>query len=280
MSIKLIVTDLDGTFLNSNHVTIPKENIEAFKKAHEMGVKVAVASGRTKILTEYLMEQLPFLDYLITSNGAVNYDVKTGEKISSMPMGNENSVEIFELLDKMNLLYEIYFEGDCFMNSQSYKMFNPQNVSPHIYALLKDFIKEVPTNRGLIGDKGIEKLNILTISAEDRMKVEKITSSLGDFSYASSFPISEGRNGNLELTHKNANKGFAVKSIADSMGITAQEVMCFGDGENDCPMLRFADYSFAMANGSDYAKNTAKYTADTNDNGGVAKAIKQYVFGV
>ena len=42
MAIKLIVTDLDGTFLNSNHVTIPKENIDAFKKAHEMGIKVAL----------------------------------------------------------------------------------------------------------------------------------------------------------------------------------------------------------------------------------------------
>ena len=79
MSIKLIVTDLDGTFLNSNHLTIPKENIEAFKRAHEMGIKVAIASGRTKILTDYILEQLPFLDYLITSNGAVSYDMKTGE---------------------------------------------------------------------------------------------------------------------------------------------------------------------------------------------------------
>ena len=63
--IKLIVTDLDGTFLNTNHVTIPQENIDAFKKAHEMGIKVAIASGRTKILTDYIVEQLPFLDYLI-----------------------------------------------------------------------------------------------------------------------------------------------------------------------------------------------------------------------
>ena len=40
-----------------------------------------------------------------------------------------------------------------------------------------------------------------------------------------------------------------------------------------------ADFSFAMENGSDYAKNTAKYIADTNDNAGVAKAIMKYVFG-
>ncbi len=279
MAIKLIVTDLDGTFLNSNHVTIPPENLDAFKKAHEMGIKVAVASGRTRILADYLMEQLPFLDYLITSNGAVTYDLKSGEIVSSKLMSNADSVAIFDILREYDLCYEIYYKGDCFMNSQSYKLFNPQNISPHIHALLKDFIKEVPSNRALIDGDGIEKLNILTLSAEERVEIEEKVSSLGEFSFASSFPMVKGRNGNLEMTHKNANKGFAVKSIANSMGITANEVMCFGDGENDCPMLEFAGYSFAMENGSDYAKNVAKFTADTNDNGGVAKAVKQYVFG-
>ncbi len=279
MAIKLIVTDLDGTFLNSNHITIPQENIDAFRKAHEMGIKVAIASGRTRILTDYLMEQLPFLDYLITSNGAVTYDLKSGEMIPAKLIDNKNSIEIFHLLDQYNLLYEIYFNGDCFMNSQSYAMFNEENVAPHIYALLKNFIKEVSTNRQHIGNQGIEKLNILTISAEERMEIEKKVSSLGSFSFASSFPIQPGQNGNLEMTHINANKGFAVKSIADSMGITADEVMCFGDGENDCSMLDFAGYSFAMKNGNEYAKISAKHIADTNDNGGVAKAIKKYVFG-
>ncbi len=279
MSIKLIVTDLDGTFLNSNHVTIPQENIEAFKKAHDMGIKVAVASGRTKILTDYLMEQLPFLDYLITSNGAVTYDLKADKMISAKLIDNKNSIRIFDILDEYKLLYEIYFQGDCFMNSQSYAMFNEENVSPHIYALLKDFIKEVPTNRQHIENNGIEKLNILTISAGDRMEIEKKVSAFGEFSFASSFPMQKGRNGNLEMTHLEANKGFAVKSIADSMGITANEVMCFGDGENDCPMLKYAGYSFAMANGNELAKSTAKFIADTNDNSGVAKAIAKYVFG-
>ena len=55
--------------------------------------------------------------------------------------------------------------------------------------------------------------------------------------------------------------------------------MCFGDGENDCSMLDFADYSFSMANGTDLVKSTAKFITDTNDNAGVAKAINKYVFG-
>lgn len=279
MSIKLIVTDLDGTFLNSNHVTIPQENIKAFERAHEMGIKVAIASGRTKILTDYLTEQLPFLDYLITSNGAVAYDLKTGKEICSTLINAEQSSKIFDILDQYNLLYEIYFDGDCFMNSKSYRMFTPDNVSPHIYALLKDFIKEVPDLSALIGNKGMEKLNILSLSAREREEIEEKVLRLGEFSFASSFPKDECRDGNLEITHKNSNKGYAVKSLAESLNIGKENVMCFGDGENDCTMLEFADYSFAMANGSDYAKNVAKFIADTNDNGGVAKAIDKYVFG-
>ncbi len=279
MAIKLIVTDLDGTFLNSNHVTIPKENIEAFKKAHEMGIKVAIASGRTRILADYLMEQLPFLDYLITSNGAVTYDLKTGEIVCQTLLSNEKSVEIFDILKDYNLIYEIYFKGDCFMNEKSYSMFDKEHVSPHIHDLLKDFIKPISDLGEFIGNDGIEKLNILSLTGEERIEIEEKINKTGSVAFASSFPIVKGRNGNLEMTDMNATKGFAVKGLAESLGITPNEIMCFGDGENDCPMLTYADYSFAMENGNDFAKNAAKFITDTNDNGGVAKAIKKYVFG-
>lgn len=276
MSIKLIVTDLDGTFLNSNHVTIPKENIDAFKKAHEMGIKVAIASGRTKILTDYLVEQLPFLDYLITSNGAITYDLHTGNVICSTLISNTKSVEIFNTLKDYNLIYEIYFDGKCYMNEESYSTFDAEHVPPHIHALLKDFIKPVSSLEALIDGQGIEKLNILSLSGEERLEIE---SKISDVAFASSFPIAKGVNGNLEMTDRNATKGFAVKGLADALGIGKENIMCFGDGENDCSMLEYADYSFAMANGNDLAKSTAKFLTDTNDNAGVAKAINKYVFG-
>ena len=279
MSIKLIVTDLDGTFLNSNHVTIPQENIDAFKKAHEMGIKVAIASGRTKILTDYLVEQLPFLDYLITSNGAITYDMKTGETVCSTLIDNKQSVEIFNILKDYNLIYEIYFNGNCYMNNESYAMFDTEHVPPHIHELLKDFIKPVSDLHVFIDGQGIEKLNILSLSGEERIELEERINKTCSVAFASSFPIMKGRNGNLEMTANNATKGFAIKGLADSLNIGTENIMCFGDGENDCSMLSFADYSFAMENGSDYAKNTAKFVTDTNDNAGVAKAIKKYVFG-
>ena len=279
MAIKLIVTDLDGTFLNTNHVTIPQENIDAFKKAHEMGIKVAIASGRTKILTDYIVEQLPFLDYLITSNGAITYDMKTGKAVCSTLIDNKQSIEIFNILKDYNLIYEIYFNGDCYMNNESYSMFDAEHVPPHIHALLKDFIKPVSDLKTLIDGQGIEKLNILSLSGEERIALEEKINKTCNVAFASSFPIVKGANGNLEMTDINATKGFAVKGLADALNIGKENIMCFGDGENDCSMLSFADYSFAMANGNEIAKSTAKFVTDTNDNCGVANAIGKYVFG-
>lgn len=279
MDIKLIATDLDGTFLNSNHLTIPQENIEAFKRAHDMGIKVAIASGRTKILTDYLVPELPFLDYLITSNGAVTYDLHTGQVVCSTLMDNIQSVEIFNILKDYNLIYEIYYKGDCYMNEKSYAMFDGEHVPPHIHALLKDFIKPVLSLEELIDGQGIEKLNILSLTGEERVEIEEKINKTCDVAFASSFPIVKGANGNLEMTDRNATKGFAIKGLAEALNIGKENIMCFGDGENDCSMLSFADYSFAMANGTDLVKSTAKYVTDTNDNGGVAKAINKYVFG-
>ena len=191
-------------------------------------------------------------------------------------MSNSKSVEIFNILKDYNLIYEIYFNGNCYMNNESYAMFDTEHVSPHIHALLKDFIKPVLSLETLIDGQGIEKLNILSLSGEERLEIE---SKISDVAFASSFPVVKGVSGNLEMTDKNATKGFAVTGLCDALGLSNENVMCFGDGENDCPMLEYADYSFAMANGNDLAKSTAKFVTDTNDNFGVAKAINKYVFG-
>ncbi len=277
MSIKLIVTDLDGTFMSSDHITIPQENIEAFRKAHQMGVKVAVASRRTRILADNVVERLPFLDYLVTSNGAITYDMKTGEAVCSTLIDSTQANKIFDILKDYNLIYEIYFKGECYMDKKNYSMFDTEHMSPHIHDLLKNFIKPVPSLSELIGDEGIEKLNILSLSGEERLEIEEKISKACNVAFASSFPVVKGKNGNLEMTDTNATKGFAVKGLADALSIGKENIMCFGDGENDCSMLTFADFSFAMANGTDLVKSTAKYIADTNDNGGVAKAIHKYV---
>ena len=73
-----------------------------------------------------------------------------------------------------------------------------------------------------------------------------------------------------------ANKGSALLGICENMGITSDEVMSFGDAGNDCPMLDFAKYSFAMENGTDECKAHAEFVTKSNGEDGVAVAVEKY----
>lgn len=280
MKIKLIVTDLDGTLFCSDHTTIPQRNIEAFKRAHDIGVKIAIASGRTKILADYLPKEMPFIDYLITSNGAVTYDTHSYNTISTNLITAEKADKIYSIIDNYKLPYEVYFQGKCYMNENSRQYFTPENIAPEIYNLLHGLIEVVPDLSALAGENGIEKINILSLSPVKRKEIEAKLSKIGGLSFASSFAENIFGNTNLEMTDICSTKGFAIKRLAGSLNITKDEIMCFGDGENDCSMLEFAEWSFAMGNAGECARNSAKYLTDTNDNAGVSQAVEKYVLGL
>ena len=80
-----------------------------------------------------------------------------------------------------------------------------------------------------------------------------------------------------ETLPKGANKGVALKKLAEKLNIPREEVMAIGDGNNDIEMLKFAGVGVAMGNGTKMAKDAANYITDTNENNGVAKAIEKFL---
>ena len=76
MSIKLIALDLDGTLMLPDHITVSERNLKAVKYAHDMGVKIAISTGRTLSVVTRVLEQIPFVDFVMFSDGAAVYDVK------------------------------------------------------------------------------------------------------------------------------------------------------------------------------------------------------------
>ena len=72
-------------------------------------------------------------------------------------------------------------------------------------------------------------------------------------------------------------KGRAVKELAEKMGIGPDQVMTVGDFDNDLSMIEYAGYGTAMGNATPKVKAAAKYETLTNDEDGVAAAIRKYV---
>lgn len=270
MAVKLIMTDLDGTLFKDDHESISQRNVNALKMAQENGIKICIATGRTKSLIFDAVARVPFADYIITSNGAVTYSA-TGEIITSQLLSAEKSKKIFEIINTHNLTSEIYFEGECFLDSYSAKLYNYGNISAHYLKVLKDKANVVPDLSEHIGERGVEKINIMRIVGNELQKVKDSIHSIGGIYITSSIPE------NLEMNNINSNKGYALSALCKIMGISENEVMAFGDSGNDCEMLRTAGYSFATANAWEEAKKAAKSVTLSNEDDGVAVEIEKYL---
>lgn len=273
MAVKLIMTDLDGTLFKNDHESISERNVNALKKAQEKGIKICIATGRTKSLIFDAVAHVPFADYIITSNGAVTYDAKTDEIITSQLLSAEKSKKVFEIINSHSLTHEIYFEGECFLDGYSAKLYNYGNISAHYLKVLKDKANVVPDLSEHIGEKGVEKINIMHVVGDELQEVKDSFLNIGGIYVTSSIPE------NLEMNNINANKGYALSALCRILNISENEVMAFGDSGNDCEMLRTASYSFATANAWDEAKKAAKSVTLSNEDDGVAVQIEKYLEG-
>lgn len=271
MAVKLIMTDLDGTLFKNDHESISERNVNALKKAQENGIKICIATGRTKSLIFDAVARVSFADYIITSNGAVTYDAKTDEIITAQLLSAEKSKKVFEIINSHSLTHEIYFEGECFLDGYSAKLYNYGNISAHYLKVLKDKANVVPDLSEHIRNRGVEKINIMHVVGDELQEIKNSFLDIGGIYVTSSIPE------NLEMNNINANKGYALSALCRILDISENEVMAFGDSGNDCEMLRTAGYSFATANAWDEAKKAAKSVTLSNEDDGVAVQIEKYL---
>lgn len=270
MSIKLIATDLDGTLMSPDHLTITDYTLSTLKKAHDKGVKIAIATGRPLALTDNVLNQITFCDYVIYANGACIFDRNTNTYICKNLIPNKKAKEIISYFLTQKVFFEVYVDGRS-QYQLGYEKYFKNAEFP------SDFINEVIASMdahkdllAYLGDRGIEKITLYCVDEKD-YPVYKREMEKTELSVASSFEA------NLEATNKTADKGTAVASLCKILGLTSDEVMTFGDAGNDIPMLEFARYSFAMENATEQCKQSAKFVAKSNAEDGLALAVNKYI---
>ena len=79
----------------------------------------------------------------------------------------------------------------------------------------------------------------------------------------------------VDVHKKGVNKAEAVRFLCEKEGISTDEVMAFGNTENDVPLLKMAGLSFAVANADEVAKKAASHLCRSNEEDGVAKEIEK-----
>ena len=280
--IKLIASDMDGTLLNHNH-KIPKENVELINYAKNQGIEFVVATGRA------YYEALPALNEenincdVISFNGGIVYD-KNGNIISIIPMLPKDLYYTIEILKSFNISYQLYTKNTIYTTSietdiNAYiDLIRSNGYEPDVEHLRAEaqqklevgYITEVENIELYLNEKENPPIKIIAIS-NDISKLENAAKLLSE---NTSISVTSSGANNIEIMHKNATKGTALKEIAKIYGINLENAVAIGDNLNDQAMLDIVGYSVAMKNGNTILKEQAKYvTEKTNSEGGVADTI-------
>ena len=80
----------------------------------------------------------------------------------------------------------------------------------------------------------------------------------------------------FEVMPQGATKASGLKRLVEKLDINRDQIMALGDAANDLEMLQFVGQSVAMGNASDDIKSLSKYVTLTNDQAGVAYAIRTW----
>lgn len=272
MRYKMIAMDMDGTLLTTDKM-VSEYSKDVLQRAADMGVKLVVCTGRifksAKIFAKIIGTKAP----VVASNGAYIREKDKDEVIYSKPLNRDEIYKVIDISKKYDFCPQVFTSDTIFSeklihSAKNYLRWNEtllekDRINIHI---TDDIYSIIDENLGSI-------LKVLVMSDEDDklLSFRKDLKSYGNFSIVSSFK------NNAEIMSEGISKGNAVKILADYFNISKDEVVCFGDGENDASMIKYAGLGIAMDNAIDEIKEIADYITDTNDNDGVAKAIEKFV---
>jgi Cof subfamily protein (haloacid dehalogenase superfamily) len=275
--IRLLAIDIDGTLLDSRG-RLPPEHREALADASARGIAIALATGRSYHFTQHVVEALGLPVTLIVNNGAVVKDASghtilrhvlpraAARDILLSTAGFEDSVAIvFDRADDRQIVYErmdwthphrkgYYERNKAFIAS----------TPALLEALVEDPI-QVMFNGGVARMRSLAS-NLRAMPASDRFSVSLTEYELRDFSL-------------LDINAAGCSKGSTLESWATGRGFSKDEVMAVGDNLNDIQMLEFAGTAVVMGNASDAVKACGFRLTGSNDDNGLAAAIRALALG-
>lgn len=266
MPYKLIALDMDGTLLNEKK-EISFRNKQAIKEARENGKSVIIATGRPRIGIQNVLEELEIdshEDYVVSFNGALVQNVKTGDVIFQSVLENED----------YRYLYELSKEYGVHIHALTKDYVTTPVLNP--YTKIEADLNKIETVKCDVDKFPLSETIVKVMFVDEKEKLDEIEGLLSDavrskYSIVRSSPIF------LEFLHPTVNKGVGVDAIAKVKDIHAHEVICVGDAGNDIAMIEYAGLGVAMGNAFEAVKRIANHITDTNEEDGVAKVIEQFM---
>lgn len=264
MSIKMIVSDLDGTLFNSyqEEYEVSSKLIEEIHKFEKKGKIFTIATGRSKETTLSVIKQLGINSPYIVYNGAEIID-KVGNQIYSDTFLLKIWVPFLAKLEEIGASVIFSYDGQVFCLKYTEKISAYEK---------KEMIKCQVIDKKLL-DSNISVNKILIIGDVEEYKkywnqLDEI--SKGEFRYV----ISE--DDYMEILTKGISKGSALKRLKKYLDIKDEEVVTIGNHMNDKELIEEAHIGVAVANAVDGLKSIANLVTVGEYEEGVIEVIKQF----
>lgn len=252
MKYKIISMDFDGTLLTSDKkVTENTKNI--LKKCRNNGFIIVGVTARNLSSVRSVLD-INIFDYIILNNGAFILDVKTNEISSFGVISREDINEIKSILKDTSAEFEYASLNKYYMvgskdsmgfrvNINSMEDIDEEIVRMNIYFETED---ELNFYKNVILDK-VSTVNVVAMRNTDNDD-SKIW---------------------LTINEKNTNKLTTLTKLANDLNITLDEIIFFGDGENDLLLLENVGMGVAMGNAINEVKGKSKSITLSNDEDGI-----------
>ena len=274
MAIKVIIMDVDGTLTNSKKQITPKTK-EMLIEAQNKGIKLVLASGRPVSGLIGLAKELEMEKHnglLVSFNGSKVVDCQTKEVLFDQTMRIEDAREVLEHMKNFKV-YPMIDKGNYLFVNDVYKgMITYQNE--------KIDIIQYEARGG-----NFKLCEIEDLSSFVDFPLNKILTA-GDPEYLNKHyqdmmePFKERLNCMFtapfyfEFTAKGIDKAKALDSVLKPMGFQQEEMVAFGDGDNDATMLSYAGIGVAMDNAQDSLKKIADKITLSNEEDGIAVMLE------
>lgn len=263
MSVKIILSDIDGTFLNSKK-QVTELTAKAVKILLEKNLKFALVSARMPeaiypITDEINLPRIPVISYsgalVLTEDEKILHDKK------------------MQIEDAKNILSEMFSRWeDISVNFYSGRKWFVQKIDSRIkYEMDSTKARAEIANFDSLFEKNILPNKIF-------IRCEPPTCKEMEFELGEKFKklnVVRSAPHLLEIMDKTVTKAEGIKILLDYYGLTKDEAVAFGDNYNDIDMLKYIPRSVAMANAPDGVRKYARFITDSNDDSGIYTYLKK-----
>ena len=293
--VRLVALDLDGTLLNRSGEITPLTR-EAIARAAENGVVVVPATGRPLASLPPVVAQLPGVRYAITSNGAAVWDLgadplgavysrysNAAEHNTSEPvcllhrlMPVELARQVFDMFQQYDGELSVFSDGLCIKTPEGIAKLEARRAH-----FLSTEARQITTDGRFTVIRGIESWMSRHAHEIEKLcmffsSVEQTRAVLPLFQAVPGVEVVQGSPDNIEVTAAGVDKGEALLSLADMLGIPREQTLAVGDSDNDRAMLEKAGIAAVMANGMPQIKALGDLVSEADcDHDGVAELFRR-----